>query len=80
MSEKVTVTAKIKVTGKESQDPSEDSQVTLNFGPDYADGRNAEWAKYTPGLSLTMGVKASVAEHFNQGQPWTLTFTPTEED
>lgn len=79
MSEQVRMTAKAKVTRKEAQDPSEDSQVTIEFGPDYADGRNAEWAKYTPSLSVTMTVKASVAKHYQQGQPWTLTFTPTEE-
>ncbi len=69
------VTAKIKCTGKSPTEDGEDAQVSLTFGPDYADGRNQEWAKYTPGLSLTMGVKASVAEHFEVGDTFTLTFS-----
>jgi hypothetical protein len=75
-----TVTAKIKCTGKTRVEPGDDGQFNLTFGPDYDDGRNAEWAKYTPRLTLTMGVKASVAEHFEQGAAYTLTFTPESED
>jgi hypothetical protein len=76
----ITVTAKVKCTGKTQTEPGDDGQVNLTFGADYEDGRNAEWAKYTPGLSLTMGVKASVAEHFEQGGAYTLTFTPEQEE
>lgn len=74
------VTAKVKCTGKVKAESGDDAQVNLTFGADYEDGRNAEWAKYTPGLSITMGVKASVAEHFEQGGAYTLTFTPEQEE
>jgi hypothetical protein len=66
-------TAKIKVTGKT---PVTDGQTILNFGADYADDRNKEWSKYTPALSLGMTVLDSVAERFELGQSFTLTFTP----
>lgn len=70
------VTAKVKCTRRESDN---DGQVVLEFQPDYNDGRNAEWAKYTPGLSLSMVVKDEVAGHFELGQPYTLQFVPTED-
>jgi hypothetical protein len=66
-------TAKIRLTGKTAVT---DGQTILNFSPDYAPGRNKEWAKYTPALSLGMTVLDSVAERFELGQSFTLTFTP----
>lgn len=69
-------TAKVKLMTK--PEPV-DGQVALQFYADYADGRNKEWAKYTPALSLTMTVKEEVAEHFANGQAFTLTFTPEDE-
>lgn len=65
------VTAKIKLTSKV---PYSDGQTSLGFMADYNDGRNKEWAKYTPGLSLNMTVKDEVAEQFSQGDSYTLTF------
>lgn len=69
------VTAKVKLDRKDEGA----GQVSLAFSPDYADGRNAEWAAYTPALSLQMTVKPEVATHFEQGKPYTLTFEPTED-
>lgn len=68
------ITVKVYVTDKE--DTGYEGQVRLTFEPDYAEGRNSEWALYTPGLSLQMFVKAEVADQFSQYQPLTLTFTP----
>jgi len=68
-------TAKIKVTVK---NPVSDGQTSLTFGADYADDRNKEWAKYTPGLTVMMTVLDSVAERFEVGQAYTLTFSPEE--
>lgn len=70
------ITAKIKLTSKGE---SSDGQVQLNFGADYADDRNKEWARWTPGLSLTMGLKGAVADQFEVGKAYTLTFTPEED-
>jgi hypothetical protein len=73
----MSITAKIKVTGKT---PVTDGQTTLNFLPDYltdeGKAQNKEWAKYTPCLQLSMTVLDSIAEQFEPGQPFTLTFTP----
>lgn len=55
-----------------------DDQVHLEFGPDYADGRNKEWAKYTPGLTLRLTVLAEVAERFTEGKSYVMTLTEEE--
>jgi hypothetical protein len=64
-------TAKIVCTGKT---PAGDGQTRLRFSPDYLDGRNAEWAKYTPALGLTMTVLDQVATKIAMGQAITLLF------
>ena len=69
------ITAKVFVASKVVQGadtPHEAVQVT--FGADYADGRNKEWAKATPYLNLVMVVTPDVAERFEQGHRYTLTF------
>lgn len=54
------------------------SETALTFGADYQDGRNKEWASYTPALTLNMTVKNEVATQFQPGQSYLLTFTPEE--
>lgn len=51
-----------------------DGQTALSFHADYSDERNKEWARYTPGLSVSMHVIDSVAEKFEQGETYLLTF------
>lgn len=68
------VTAKVECTGHAV---GYADSVSLAFSPDYADGRNADWAEATPHLSLSMTVKASVAKHFERGGKYTLTFEPS---
>jgi hypothetical protein len=48
----------------------------VHFGPDYTEGANAEWAYYTPSLSLQMNVRRDVP--FEQGVAYTVTFTKDE--
>ncbi len=70
------ITAKVFLSSKSS---AGDGQTLLSFTPDYADGANKEWAKYTPSLNLTMTVLDEVAEQF--GEPlakFTLTFEPND--
>lgn len=75
----VNITAKIKCQAADVQAAgTAHEQVLLTFVPDYDDDRNKEWARFTPGLSLTMGVKPEVAELFEPGARYTLTFTPEE--
>lgn len=53
--------------------------TSLSFGPDYSDGRNAEWAAATPALSVSMTVKSEVGALFEQGSAYTLTFEPNKD-
>lgn len=69
-------TAKVTVARKVD---AGDGQTQLTFSADYADGRNKEWAKYTPALSLVMTVLDGVAEQFEVGQPLVLTLEPAKD-
>lgn len=75
-----TVTAKVICTNNDANNAGGPGSHTVTFAPDYADGRNAEWAAATPSLSLTMTVKADVAEHFPQGKRLTLAFVPEDDE
>lgn len=68
------VTAKVRVSSKEQASGG----VQVTFSPDYSDGRNKEWAVATPALSLVMTVKPEVADHFESGGAYTLTFEKSE--
>lgn len=65
-------TAKVHVTGKT---PNGGEQTTINFGASYENGANAEWAKWTPALTLALVVKNELAETIPVGQQYTLLFT-----
>ena len=65
------ITAKVKVF----KSPSHNEDVRLDFAGDYSDGRNREWSSATPLINLTMYVKPEVAEKFEHGSAYTLTFT-----
>jgi hypothetical protein len=65
------ITAKVKVF----KSPSHNEDVRLDFQGDYSDGRNQEWSSATPLINLTMYVKPEVAEKFEHGSAYTLTFT-----
>lgn len=66
-------TAMVKCVGWTEVDDGK--QVSLSFSPDYDDGRNKEWAKFTPALSLSMCVKAEVANaNFELNGCYVLTF------
>lgn len=57
-----------------SKGESNAGQTQLSFNADYNDERNKAWAKYTPGLSVTMHVTDEVAEAFEAGGRYLLTF------
>lgn len=71
------VTAKVTVTGKTKV---ADDQYTVHFTPDYNDGRNKEWAKFTPALSLSMTVKEPVSDFFEAGKGYLLTFEAVDDE
>jgi len=68
------ITAKVTCTSKNETGEGDKRQVAVSFLPDYADGRNKEWSLYTPALSLSMTLKGEVADRFQQGKAYTLTF------
>lgn len=53
-------------------------QTFLRFGADYSDDRNKEWAKYTPSMTVQMTVLDSVADPFEYGGRYLLTFERAE--
>lgn len=69
---RILCTAKITCTAK---GPAGEGQSRLGFSADYAEGRNAEWAKYTPSFSLSTVMLDQVAKHFEVGTHITLLFT-----
>ncbi len=69
------VTAKFKVSRKTDMKWAHE----IEFVPDYADGRNKEWAEATPAGMIRMTIKnALAAEAFEQGKGYTVTFTPED--
>ncbi len=70
------VTAKVKCTLKQSFGEGDNQYTQVSFQPDYDDGRNAEWAYFTPSLSLTMNVNNQAAEHFQGDSAYILQFVP----
>lgn len=76
MSQHGAVTAKVECT---SRTVPYDGAVSLSFGPDYANGRNTEWAAATPHLSISMTVNEDAGQHFEQGSKYTLTFEPNND-
>lgn len=69
------ITAKVSVSSKVDTGEGDNRQTVVTFGADYADGRNKEWAMYTPALSLVMTVKGAVGDRFTTGAGFVLAFT-----
>lgn len=75
------ITAKVRLQSKNvHQEGTEQEQVQLQFVADYDDGRNKEWSRYTPALSLSMTVLPEVADRFADGAAFTLTFEPDNQE
>lgn len=74
------VTAKVQCQSKIESGEDENRQVQVTFVADYADGRNKEWSLYTPALSLYMTLKGAVADEFQVGDKYTLTFEKEAKD
>lgn len=85
------VTAKFKVARKIPLGPVYDAEKNewgdqpvwgweLEMVPDYAQGRNAEWAAATPAGMIRMTIKNELAaEQFQPGQAFTVTFEEEQE-
>jgi hypothetical protein len=72
------ITAKVTCHVKNETGEGDQRQTQVSFLPDYADGRNKEWSLYTPALSLSMTLKGEVADRFEVGKAYTLTFAKSE--
>lgn len=71
------VTAKFKVNRNTPMGWATEVEMT----PDYAQGRNAQWAAATPAGMCRLTIKSddpAIAEFFAEGRPLTLTFTPDD--
>jgi hypothetical protein len=79
----MSVTAKLVLTdispAMGSDPQGQPDQYMLSLRADYDNGANAEWAKATPSLSLSMTVKAEVAELFRKGA-YQMELTPVDAD
>lgn len=65
------VTAKFKVARKSDMDWAHEVELT----PDYAGGRNAEWAAATPAGMIRLTIKNELAaDQFTVGASYTVTF------
>lgn len=84
------VTAKFKVSRKipwgmwfnhkEQKWEGTPSGWEVEFTPDYAEGRNAEWAAATPSGMIRMTIKNQLAaDFFHEGQAITVTFSSEDE-
>jgi hypothetical protein len=70
------VTAKFKVSRRNDMGWATEVELT----PDYADGRNKEWAEATPAGMCRMTIKNELAaKQFRENQPVTLTFSFDDE-
>lgn len=81
----MTISAKFKVqqvtphiSGEKFDDDRDYAEVLLV--PDYAGGRNADWARYTPSGSIRMNVSRGTAlTRFKVGQAFTVLFEENNE-
>jgi hypothetical protein len=72
------ITAKVRCNTKTESGDGDARQANVTFYPDYADGRNAEWAAATPSLNLTMTLNGRAADLFEQGAAYTLQFVEND--
>jgi hypothetical protein len=73
------ITAKVKCASKTETGDNEARQAVVSFQPDYADGRNKEWAMATPTLSFQMTLNGSKADLVELGQAYTLQLVKNDE-
>lgn len=83
------VTAKVKIASTSvntyqaynsvTDKTEEVKQARVQFYADYMDGVNKAWAAATPTLNLDMTVNGEVADFFEQGGKYTLTFARNED-
>jgi hypothetical protein len=84
------VTAKFKVARKVPLGPTFDAETKewsgeawaweVEMTPDYAEGRNKDWAAATPAGMIRLTIKNELAaEQFQPGDAYTITFEKSDE-
>lgn len=73
------ITAKVLCHQRTESGEGDNRQASVSFLPDYNDGRNREWSRYTPSLSLSMTVGGAAADIFQQGKAYVLTFAESDD-
>lgn len=68
----MSVTAKVMVS---SQEVFVGGMAKVHLNADYENNKNAEWAVFTPTLTMTMMVNEKASYKFRPGTAFTLTFT-----
>lgn len=69
------VTAKVVCNSKLITGGGERRQAVVQFSADTSP-ENKDWSLYTPALQLQMTLRGDVADRFEPGQAYTLTFEP----
>lgn len=72
-------TAKVHLTQMVETGEGDERVAQLRFTPDYNDGRNKEWAVFTPTLDLTMQVRRGACDNFTAGKNYILTFEEAQD-
>jgi hypothetical protein len=72
------ITAKIVCNSKLITGGGEHRQAVVKFSANVTP-ENKEWSPYTPALQLEMTLKGNVADRFEPGRSYTLTFEPDAE-
>lgn len=81
----MTISAKFKVSRVTPQSPitGKDGQLKqsaeVEMVPDYAEGRNRDWAEYTPSGVIRMYVNGTALEQLTPGRAFTILMTPEDE-
>lgn len=70
------VTAKVVCNSKLITGAGEHRQAVVRFSADTSP-ENKEWSLYTPALQLEMTLKGGVADRFEPGAAYTLSFEPS---
>jgi hypothetical protein len=71
------ITAKVVCHSKLITGAGEHRQAVVKFAADTSP-ENKAWSLYTPALQLDMTLRGDVADRFEPGTAYTLTFEPNE--
>ncbi len=68
----IRMSAKLNCASKTESGVGDDRQVTVTFGADYADGRNKEWARFTPSANVSIVLKGELGDRYQIGKSYVM--------